>query len=271
MTARTAFVLPGTGRELFFERDEETGVLVSLNGAGETYLTAIPGGERRLDGLAMIRESWSDFSVLRQVETATDRWVEEYRFDEDGHLAHVDGVEVVRDAQGRVVRCRSEHEDHDWRYAYGDGALVRVQNDGVSRRLTWERGRVVSVSVDGRRDEYRYDRNGHRTGLRSLPSTYHRDEHGRLWVVANPAGEVVTTYLWDGYVCLGRIDGPLGAPLAAVFSTDPTGTPVREIGLHGWRRLPRDAFGESLLEERGVPGLFGPGSTRFRRRLRVHR
>ena len=70
-------------------------------------------------------------------------------------------------------------------------------------------------------------------------------------------GRIVATYLWDGLWCLGRIDGPPGAPLAAAFSLDPTGTPVRVVTAAGVEVIPRDAYGEALLGRRGLPGLFG--------------
>ena len=68
---------------------------------------------------------------------------------------------------------------------------------------------------------------------------------------------MLITYLWDGYHCLAAIAGGPGAPLAAVYSLDPTGTPVRVIACDTVHRIPRDAFGESLLRLPGTPALFG--------------
>ncbi|HVF14033.1 MAG TPA: hypothetical protein VM942_05495, partial [Acidimicrobiales bacterium] len=70
---------------------------------------------------------------------------------------------------------------------------------------------------------------------------------------------VRATWLWDGFRCLARVDGPLGRPLAAVFSLDASGTPVRvcERRRPTPLRIPRDAFGEGLLDHPGVPGLYG--------------
>ena len=77
--------------------------------------------------------------------------------------------------------------------------------------------------------------------------------------MTDPDGTVRSTWLWDGFRCLARVDGPLGQPLAALFSLDASGTPVRVYEPHRTepRRLPRDAFGEGLLDQPGVPGLFG--------------
>jgi hypothetical protein len=50
---------------------------------------------------------------------------------------------------------------------------------------------------------------------------------------------------------------PPDGALAAAFSLDPTGTPVRIITRAAVCRVPRDAFGEGLLAHAGVPGLFG--------------
>src|SRR5206468_689564 len=95
-----------------------------------------------------------------------------------------------------------------------------------------------------------YDEDGRRLRVPS-PAGWHRDALGRLWTVTRPDGSVEATYLWDGFACLGRIDGPPDEALAAVFSLDPTGTPVRAIGRDGVLRVPRDAFGEGLLRHPG--------------------
>ena len=153
-------------------------MLVSLIGAGETYLTARPGGARRLDGLAMIHGSWSDSTIRRRVETTASGWVAQYRFDEEGHLVHVDGVDLTRDPDGRVGRCDSNKEDHDWRNACGVDAFIRIDREGVSRRFTWSQDRVVAVSTDGAplRAPLRRGRAAHRAPVASghAPS-------GRAW------------------------------------------------------------------------------------------
>ena len=56
-----------------------------------------------------------------------------------------------------------------------------------------------------------------------------------------------------------RVDGPPGgdAELAAVYSLDPSFTPVRVTTHGGTTRIPRDAFGEGLLQLGDGPGLHG--------------
>jgi large repetitive protein len=254
----TSFALPGSGQTLTIERDGES--IVGIVGEGVRYLAVDPDGGRRVGGLAEIREVMVDGVARRTVTTPTGRWTEEYRWDAAGLLAHVDGVDVTRDDTGRITRCRSvERVDHDWHYAYVDGSVVRIGSAAWCRHLTWDpgHGRVVASRVDDRREQYRYDGAGRRTDVAELPRTHHRDGAGRLWVVTDGDGGVVHTYLWNRYMCFARIDGALGAPLAAAFLLDPSGTPVRVTTPLGTRRIPRDAFGEGLLAEAGVPGLFG--------------
>src|SRR5262249_59098051 len=64
-------------------------------------------------------------------------------------------------------------------------------------------------------------------------------------------------YRGEGWQWLAAWAGGPGVPLDAVYSRDPTGTPVRVVTRRGARRIPRDAFGEALLDVPGAPGLFG--------------
>ncbi|HEY1178666.1 MAG TPA: hypothetical protein VGF17_21125, partial [Phytomonospora sp.] len=192
----------------------------------------------------------------RTVETAGRTWTERYTWDADGHLVHVDGVDVRRDGKGRVTACVDTEDGATWRYGYAGPDLSVIDSPGATRHLTpGADGRPLWIRADGRRHRLDYDADGARA-VRP-PATWHHDDAGRLWTVLADDGTVMATYLWDGAACLGRIDGPPDRPLSTVYSLDPGGTPVRVIGRDGPVRVPRDAFGEGLLAHAGTPGLFG--------------
>jgi large repetitive protein len=228
------------------------------------------------DGLARVTEVTDDSGLTRTVEAAGESWTERYEWDAAGLLSLVDGVRVERDEHGRVIACGSD--TGTWRYGYAGTDLTVIDTPEHTRHVTTDlRGRPalhrvehhVTHDSDGtggtgtgggggaRRIMFEYDADGLRTDAASLPGHYHRDRAGRLWTVTRPDGSVRYTYLWDGARCLGRIDGPPDQPLTAVFSLDPSGTPVRVITRRRVLRIPRDAYGEALLAHRGVPGLFG--------------
>ncbi len=254
------FRLPGSGRVLRLRYHSDSGELDRISGEGTTYIERLGAGRRRFGELAELHEQQLGHAVTRTVQTGEDRWDEDYRLGTNLLLDLVDGVVVDRDDYGRIVRCHSSDDpDHDWHYDYVNGALVRIDNGRSIRHITWDAGRqrVVASRVDGERATFDYGPSGHRLDVGSIPATHHRDGLGRLWEVIDLDGRIVATYLWDRYMCLGRIDGALGDPLAAAFLLDPTGTPVRVVDGSGSRRIPRDAFGQGLLAESEVPGVFG--------------
>jgi hypothetical protein len=249
-----SFAVPGSSRLLWFER-EASGRLVKLWSDQRIYLA---GREERTfgDGLAHVREVVLRNSLFRYVRTASDSWIEEYLFDDDGRPLRIDGVTIERDERLRVTACHGEAGV--WRYSYTGNDLAAITTPRISRTIgRGEEGRPSSLRESSTTLFFRYDAGGARNGVPALPPNRHRDEQGRLWTITGANGQVETTFLWDGFACLGRIDGDLGAPLAACFSLDPTCTPVRVITRDGMTRIPRDAFGESLLAHRNVPGLYG--------------
>ena len=89
---------------------------------------------------------------------------------------------------------------------------------------------------------------------------------GHRLVDVDAAGRVVASYLWLGEQCVGRVDGPLGGPLAASFHRDPIGRPLGWVD--GAGRLHDDdggdafGFGATVAWDRpGVAGLFGDPAT----------
>lgn len=249
------FVLPGAHASLHFER-AESGQLMRLSGSGRVYFQQRAYDRVLDDGFVTVSEILLNGKLLRQVRTLRDFWIEEYHWDHQDRLVWVDGVQVERDERNRVTACLTP--EGEWRYGYAEDFLVRIESPIEVRRLRrGEDGRVLRVRSSRGIQEIPYDSQGRRLDAPQVPFNYHRDSLGRLWTITDDAGKVLTTYLWDGYACLGRIDGPLGEPLQAAFSLDPTCTPVRVITRDQVHRLSRDAFGERLLAWEGVPGLFG--------------
>jgi YD repeat-containing protein len=252
------FSIPGTDALLVYERDLATGQLLRLHCNGTLYLEQV--GDRRSlgNGLVTFTEAMLPSGLLRHGQTSGQRWTETYRWDQAGRPIWIDGVEVRRDAQHRVTACLSDQGN--WFYAYANDQLVAITSPTGTRHLTYDRqGRLVRVRQGDEVQTLAYDSGGDRIGTPLPPTHWHRDELGRLWVVKDAQGRIQTTYLWNGFACLGRIDGPPGAPLSAAFSLDPSGTPVREIRPDGVTLIRRDAFGENLLRQPGVPGLYGGG------------
>ncbi len=243
--------VPGTTCELLEERNE-TGRLLRLTIAGRVYLSTDRDGTRRFDGGVTMSELAIGATLFRKVSAGARSWTEVYRMDEAGRPIEVDGVEVRRDDRGRVTACG------EWRYTYAGDHLAAIETPSGLRHLTHDgRGRPVRRRDGHGATALAYDADGGRLDVAPPPDAWNRDELGRLWTVTGADGAIVATYLWDGFACFGRVDGPPGAPLAAVFSLDPTCTPVRIIEGDDVTRVPRDAFGEALLDHPGVPGLFG--------------
>ena len=246
--------------DLIFRRDTK-GRLLGIRYGGHVYLSQQGGWSVWDGGFVRWREERTEDSVLRHVEAGQETWTERFGWDATDRLVHVDGVDIRRDDEGRVVACFAAGadpapEDHRWFYHYQKDGLAAVDSPAGSR--------IIAIGPDGRptawsgvdRGHCRYDAQGQRTIPSSTPRLM-RDAGGRVWAEMDPDGAIRRTYLWDGHRCLARIDGPLGGPLAAVFSLDPSGTPVRASYRDRTERFPRDAYGEGLVGHRGVPGLFG--------------
>lgn len=261
-TVTTRLVIPGGGA-LEFRRDRGTSALLGVTGGGRTYLHVDASGTWHWGDLATTREERRADGMTRHVHTTHGDWSEHYRWDGAG-LTEVDGVVIRRDSSGRVVACLPGGSDpapttHRWIYAPSDGA-------GIPAHVTGPFGvRTIGADADGRVRTWHeggvnrtveYDRRQHRRGV-YRPRHDHVDDGGRCWASVNADGAIGHVFIWDGTRCLARIDGPVGAPVAAVFSLDPSATPVRIITPAGTIRVPRDAYGEGLLAHRDVPGLFG--------------
>jgi len=250
-----SFLIPGADARLRYERDEK-GRLVRLTCRGRTYLKVEDDVRILGDGLASVREVTVPAGIVRHVRTAGRSWTEKYLLDDRGRPASIDGVTVRRDELGRVTACQGGGVN--WFYGYAGDSLAVIEGPGGVRHLTHDsRGRPVKVRENGSATTFSYDEGGQLTPAPTLPSGWRRDMLGRLWTIKDNRGRILFTYLWDGMSCLGRIDGSPGEPLAAAFSLDPSLTPVRVITQHGFTAIPRDAFGEGLLEHEGIPGLFG--------------
>lgn len=255
----TRLRIPGVGT-VETTRDRSTGTLlgivgVTLDGLHVPYLST-DGQVSTWHGVCQVHESREGDVMTRRVTTDRASWTERYAW-EAGQLVHVDGVEIRRDPGGRVVACLDQLSDARWLYTLSDGVPVRIEGPGFVRTLALgDQGQVHSWQQDGITTRLAHGADGVRRGP-ARPWRDHVDEAGRCWAEVGPDGTVRHVYLWDGTRCLARIDGPVGQPLAAVFSMDPSGTPVRVVTPLDTTRVPRDAYGEGLLGLSGVPGLFG--------------
>ena len=249
-------VIPGTTTTLEYRRTA-AGRLIGLRAGGRTYLHEAPDGARVFDGgLAVFREVNLPRGLIRNVDAGRESWSEEYLWDATGRPTQVDGVTIERDEKGRILACLGP--DTAWHYGYARERLAVIDGPrGLRHIARGTNGRPVTVRGGSQVRTLRYNDSGIRLDTPRPPAGWHRDALGRLWSITGPDGSVVTTYLWNGFACLGRIDGGPGDPLAAVFSLDMSCTPVRIITRQGMRRIPRDAFGEGLLDLPGTPGLYG--------------
>ena len=251
------FPIPGSDLEARSTYDDD-GALTRLAVGGRVHVQRTGDGAWRLgDGLAVVSELGLPGGFLRRVAAGARSWTERYGWDGQGRPTEIDGVRIARDEHGRVVACHGP--EGRWSYDYGPRGLQAVRSPRGERRIARDGGgRPVRVREPGGASvAVAYDGGGRRAGAGEDPAGWARDALGRLWTVRGPDGAIRATYLWSGMSCLGRIDGPPDDPLAAVFLLDPTGTPVRVVTRGGVLRIPRDAFGEALLEHPGVPGLFG--------------
>ena len=121
---------------LEIERDGSSGVLVALRGGGRDYLDG--GARRRAHAGTASAGRGADRRGLPRCGRC-GRWrrtsfTEEYRWTGDD-LTLVDGVEVRRDARGRVVACLPGGPagadrapvTHRWWYTHDDHGLVEVR------------------------------------------------------------------------------------------------------------------------------------------------
>jgi hypothetical protein len=255
------FPIPGTRDGLTYERDD-SGRLMCLSCNGRVYLHERDGRRIFGDELATVSEVTTASSLLRHVRAGGEFWTEKYLWDTNGRAVYIDGVEMRYDARNRITACLDSqgngNGNGNWFYAYAGDDLVTIDGPfGVRHLARGTDGRPVRVREGSCAYDITYDADGRRCGVPPIPESWHRDTLGRLWTVADSDGTILTTYLWDGFACLGRIDGPPGEPLAVAFCLDFSLTPVRVITGQGGSRVPRDAFGEGLLVHAGVPGLYG--------------
>lgn len=255
--------VPGCTRPLEVTRDV-LGRLVRLEAGHRVYLDSPDPGRRRVgDGLLLTEETPHPRGFDRSVRTGTgETWLEQHRGDAEHRPELIDGVRITRDASGRITGCHDEHGDAShpasWSYQWDRDRLTGIDGPFGHRRLSVDHtGRPARRTEGPLIEDLHYGPDGARHGIPALPTNYHRDAGGRLLSVVGPDGVALAVWLWDGLSCVGRIDGPLGDPLAAAFTLDPTGTPIRLITRTGTLRLPRDAYGEGLIGVPGVPGLQG--------------
>jgi large repetitive protein len=258
---QSLFRVPGTDRDLSFERDDQ-GRITRISCGPVEYLHA-PNPEDVTYGGGFVRSRTVAMpnAMLRSISANGSQWTETYRWDDARVMQEVDGVTFTYDDRHRVTSCRAD--GGAWFYGYTGEHLTVVDAPDRTRLIVRDdAGRPTRVreSMGARevtRYDIAYDRGGRRLPRAATPPGWHIDASGRLWTIADADGRIRHTYVWNGFLCFGRIDGAPGEPLAAVFSLDLTGTPVRVVERDRMRRIPRDAFAESLLDEVGVPGLFG--------------
>jgi large repetitive protein len=253
---RTTFEIAGSGGALVEYECDAEGRLIGLRAGGREYLRYAGGEQIFDDGFVIVSEARLGCGLLRSVRCGAQLWTEEYFWDDVGRPTYVDGVTIRRDEQGRITACTSAAGN--WFYGYTGANLSVIDSPGGVRQLTHDaRQRPVRARTGAAVTLFEYDNADFRRDVPYLPPNYHRDEMGRLWTIRDERGRIITTYMWHGFACLGRIDGAAGEPLSAVFSLDPSATPVRIIERDRVSRVPRDAWGENLVQHPGVPGLYG--------------
>ena len=162
-------------------------------------------------------------------------------------------VTALRRTDGSVVR---------YRYDACGRRSERMADDGVTRYAYDPLGALASVvQPDGCVTEYRFDGTGRRVSLHrgGAVRQEHRDEYGRLWSVTDGQGCALHSYIWIGDRIAARLDGPVGAPVAEAYASDPFGTPLIALVAEkdDWRceRCKASPFGHAGDAAR--PGLFG--------------
>ncbi len=250
--------VPGAEHPLMLDRAPD-GRLLRLSGAGRLYIDATAPDHTVFTDFASVDTVFLPNGFVRRVRTGTSSWSERYAWDRLGRLSHVDGVEIGYDDEGRVIACRDTDGERggDWHYGYAGAHLAVIAGPfGLRHIMRADDGRALGWREGGRSGSIDYDAAGRRAGIAQPPAAWRFDPLGRLVAIIGADGGVARTFLWDGWHCLGALDGPPGAKLAEIYSLDPTGTPVRRASEAGVDRFPRDAFGEALLEAK-IPGLFG--------------
>jgi hypothetical protein len=263
-----AMPIPGTACEIRYTRNS-TGCLLAIEAAGRPYLRYERGWRTFGNGIAAFAQNISPGGMVRLVRTPHASWSEKYQWDRNGRAAEVDGTAMRYDERGRIIECRGEVAT--WCYEYSGHDLTAIVAPTGRRKIHLDaEHRPIAVAAQGRVTPISYDKTSRRNETAVLPANWHRDELGRLWTITDESGAVLHTFIWDGFFCLGRIDGAPGEPLAVVFSLDLTGTPVRIISRLSVERIMRDGFGETLLDRPLTPGLYGGtvygGSVHFRSR-----
>ncbi len=247
--------IPDSPYVLEYEYDDE-GRLLRLSGGGRCYLRTDSTKRVYDEGFAEFEEIFASGALLRRVTVGARSWTELYRWNNQAQPTEVDGVTITRDEQGRVTECRGRGQH--WRYEYTDDLLTKIEGPSVGRHLRYDGlQRLSAMVLNGKQEGISYDGEGRRKIAAAAPATWHRDDEGRVWAVSDENGRIVSTYLWDEFACLARIDGAPGGPMAEVYSLDLGGTPVRVTTAHASTIIPRDLFGENLTLHDGVPGLFG--------------
>jgi YD repeat-containing protein len=207
--------------------------------------------------------------------------------DDAGRLSALGDDRWAYDSRGRLVR------GPDVRIGYGAGPMARRATGANGRwDFTYDQlGRRAAATNAGdtaTTTTYEYDLFGQLAGAQSehVSVGYRHDGWGRLvarracsdatytligvdghrLVDVDADGHVTASYLWLGEQCIGRVDGPLGAPLAAAFHRDPTGRPLAWSDETGVLQpnSPGDAFGHGAQlawNRPGPGGLFGDPET----------
>jgi YD repeat-containing protein len=246
---------------------------------GRVFLRAIapqPAGASlsvmlRLQNMSAIAERrWSDGTVESFTRDSDGRLSTWTRGDAAGGWSYADGQLVADetgcrelDAAGRVTTLRRT-DGSGVRYSYDAcGRRVRRDDDGGRIEYAYDPlGALVRVTTpDGRTTQYIFDGIGRRVAVRTGETLRceHRDEYGRLWSVTDAQGRALHTYIWIGDRIAARLDGPVGAPVAEAYLTDPFGTPLIALVAdgEGWacERCGAPPFGHTRCAAR--PGLFG--------------
>jgi RHS repeat-associated protein len=132
-------------------------------------------------------------------------------------LARGDGnVSYGHDAEGR----RTERRE--------DGSRIRYRYEAAGRLTEAAAGRRTFV-------RYGYDELGRRVRRESGGDVtlLHYDPRGNLVAETDEQGHARATYLWAGRRLLGRIDGPVGDPVAEWYHLDHRGTAWAVTGPDG--------------------------------------
>lgn len=259
---------------LTYARAEADGAATTVTfGNGATTVETLAGGHlvevsvcgsdgaKRATGLTRDREG-----AITSVAGRTAR------HDGDGRLAGLGADRWAYDADGRLVSGPGRE------VGYGSGpqacaTTTRERHtayvlDRLGRRVA---AQAVTTGGDETVTSYRYDLFGQLVAVDAPTASvrYVHDGFGRLvtrddgsglthhligidghrLVDVDAHGRVVASYLWLGEQCVGRVDGPLGGPLAASFHRDPTGRPL------AW------GDGAGLLHDEPAGDAFGAGST----------